>query len=192
MLYFTVELFIDALILVLHYRNSDVQLLVNKIIEIYEAETKDSAYMENEFFELYIRLIQEVIHLKIDPDNVNDIEVFLLKFKSSPLIMKDPELYSTLKRIFTDTTTLTKERYEYLMRKLTNCILWYNNTKNVKKMFGKLAGNGANATPEKQEALFQEMNELCSDLIRSNQDKCFSREEDDNQARFVDFHGLGR
>ena len=76
MLYFTVELFIDALILVLHYRNSDVQLLVNKIIEIYEAETKDSAYMENEFFELYIRLIQEVIHLKIDPDNVNDVEVF--------------------------------------------------------------------------------------------------------------------
>ena len=101
--------------------------------------------------------------------------------------MKDPELYSTLKRIFTDKTTLTKERYEYLMRKLTNCILWYNNTKNVKKMFGKLAGNGATASPDKQEALFSEMSELCSDLIRTNQERCFSRIEDENQARLVDF-----
>ena len=187
MLYFTVELFIDALILVLHYRTADVQILVNKILEIYEAETKESAYMENEFFDLYIRLIQEVLQLRVDPDNVNDVEIFLLKFKSSPLVLKDPELYTTLKRIFTDKTTLTKERYEYLMRKLTNCILWYNNTKNVKKMFGKLAGNGATASPDKQEALFSEMSELCSDLIRTNQERCFSRIEDENQARLVDF-----
>ena len=90
MLYFTVELFIDALILVLHYRTADVQILVNKILEIYEAETKESAYMENEFFDLYIRLIREVLQLRVDPDNANDVEIFLLKFKSSPLVLKDP------------------------------------------------------------------------------------------------------
>ena len=187
MLYFTVELFIDALILVLHYRTAEVQILINKIVEIYEQEKKESAYMENEFFELYLRLIQEVISLKVDPENVNDVEVFLLKFKSSPVILKDPELFTTLKRIFTDRTTLTKERYQYLTRKLANCILWYNNTKSVKKMFGKLSNTSVVAGPDKQEALFQEMSELCSEIIQINQDKSFFAAEDDNQARCVDF-----
>lgn len=188
MLYFTIDLFVDALLLVLHFNTAEVKMLVNQIIDIYEKETKESTYMENEFFGLYIHLIREVMGMNININEPRDVEAFLLKFKSNPLVIKDPELYTTLKRIFTDKTEITKERYQYLVRKLSNSILWYDNTKGVKKMFGKLANGSFNATPEKQEAILQEMSALCSDIIKMNQGKLTNGDDgDQNQARFLDF-----
>lgn len=188
MLYFTIDLFVDALILVLHFNNGEVQNLLRQLLDIYEKETKESTYMENEFFAFYIHLIKEVITMNLDPNNRNDIESFLLKFKSNPMVMKDPELYTTLKTVFTDRSDLSKDKYEYLTRKLSNAVLWYNNTKAVKKMFGKLSTGSISSSPDKQQLLLNEMSTLCADIIRMNQDSMNAIEgKNENQARIVDF-----
>lgn len=188
MFYFTVELFIDALILLLHCNTPEIQNIIKDILIIYEKETKNSAYMENEFFDFYIHLINEIMKLNISIQDQTELETFLLKFKSSNIVSKDPELYTTLKNIFTDTTEMSREKFQLLKKKLTNTILWYNNTKYVKKMFGKLSSGSINITPEKQESLLTELSELCSDIIKMNQEAANNNEEHSkNQARLLDF-----
>ena len=123
MIYFTVDLFIDALILVLHANTSDAREIVEKVIAIYEEESKEASFMENDLFAVYIKLIREVIGLNINPNNDQEVESFLLKLKSSPEITKDPEFYTTLKKIFTDKTEFNQTRYQYLIKKLHNSVI---------------------------------------------------------------------
>ena len=188
MLYFTVDLFIDALILLLHANNDEVRSIIRQILDIYQTETKDSTYRENEFFDLYILLIKEVMNLNITIENQPEIDAFLLKFKSNELLEKDPELYTNLKKIFTDTAPLDDERRKYLTKRLVNSILLYNNAKNVKRMFGKLASSQANTNPVGQEMVLNELSTMCSDLIKMNQDgiSAVNQEEDDTLARYLD------
>lgn len=184
MLYFTIDLFVDALVLLLHANTSKIQQAVNKLIEIYEQEAKETTYMENEFFDFYVHLIREVMLLGITVDNQADVEAFLLKFKSSPLLVKDPELFTTLKTIFTDTTPMDKDRVAYNLRKITNCILWHHNVKMTKKMFAKLANTVSKMTVEKQEAILTELTSMCSELIEQN-NKGMEEEETENRTKLM-------
>lgn len=188
-MYFTIDLFIDALILLLHMKNEQVVRLVTGIIDLYEKETKDSAYMSNETFSFYVFLIKEVIERNITIQDQAEIEAFLLKFKSNQLMKKDPELYSSLRTIFTDKTPINSDRYAYLIRKLSNCLIWYQNIKVIKKMFAKMSNNSSpDVSVDQQDNILNEMSTLCEDIIRLNQERSIALDkEDSHQARFVDF-----
>lgn len=189
MLYFSIELFVDALVLALHCKTGEVVLLLEQILEIYDQETKDSTYMENDLFNFYALLIREVLNRDITITDKSEVEEFLLKFKSSPILAKDPEFYTTLKKIFTDENELSDSKKKYLVRKMKNNLLWYNNTKNVKKMFGKLANTNANLSPTKQQAIINEISDLCTEIIQNNQNNQndHSQEEENTRSKFVDF-----
>lgn len=187
MMYFTVGLFIDMMIVVLNFNNPEVIGLIKRIIEIYNIETKESTYMENESFNFYINIIQELMDSGTTIKDTSAIEGFLLRFKSDPVIVKDPELYTTLKNVFTDKNDISHDRYQYLIRKLNNAILWYENTKIVKKMFAKL-GNGALInSPDKQESILREISDLSSSIIKFNENIGKRKEEELGNTRIVDF-----
>lgn len=188
-MFFTADLFIDVLILLLHSKNEQVVKLVNAILALYEKETKDSAYMSNETFSFYIYLIQEVMQRNISINDQTEIEAFLLKFKSNALMKKDPELYTSLRSIFTDRNPISSDKYQYLVKKLSNCLLWYQNIKTVKKMFAKMSNNSiGDISVEQQDNILSEMSTLCENIIQLNQEKNdFLETDNDHQARFVDF-----
>lgn len=188
-MYFTIDLFIDALILLLHIKNEQVVRLVTAIIEIYEKETKDSTYMSNDTFSFYIFLIKEVMQRNISVNDQAEIEAFLLKFKSNQLMKKDPEMYSSLRKIFTDQSTINADRYAYLVKRLSNCLLWYQNIKVVKKMFAKMSNNSSpDISLDQQNNILNEISSLCENVIKLNQDRNTMLEsQDEHQARFVDF-----
>lgn len=184
MFYLSVDLLIDALVLMLHTTAPESRHMVQRLIEIYEIEDKNSTLSENEFCKLYIGLIREVMSLDLQIDDQTAIESFLLKFKSNPAVLRDPELYTTLKKIFTDKSTFNKDRQEYLERKINNAIVWYANSKYVRKMFGRLSNNTAD--PLQQEQILKELSEICSNIIKNNE-VAIKPAEDENQARFLDF-----
>lgn len=185
MLYLTIDIFIDALVLVLHDRSAEAKGLVDKLLGIYDEQRKDSAYVENEFFEFYADLLREIVLAGIQA-GTDEAEVFILRFKSSPQVTKDPELLTTLKKIFLDKAPMSLERNKFLFAKVANAILWYQNAKSVKKMFGKLANNQF-TSPEKQQEIFSELNDLCTDIVHMNQSNTAALANEQNIARVVDF-----
>ena len=79
-MFFTVDLFVDALILLLHSNDSDVRDFVNQILVIYEKESKSSVD-ETSYFDFYINLIREVMNRNITVNDVGEVESLLLKIK---------------------------------------------------------------------------------------------------------------
>lgn len=187
MLYFTVDLFIDALILLLHTRNETVNKLINSMLDVYEQETKSNTYADNEIFNFYVSLIKELLVTNTTVQDNVDIEAYLLKFKNNPLVRKDPEIFTSLRKIFTDTTPLSKEKYEYLMKHISNCLLWYEDTKIIKRMFSKMAGTTTGVSVSQQESVLSELSGMCEEIIQMNKNGLLAKEEDDHQARKVDF-----
>lgn len=168
MLYLTPDLFVDALILVLYYPSEQNNTLVNNILNIYEKEQESSTYSENAVLNFYVDIIRYVMERGVNLEDSNQVDLMLLRFRSHPLMAKDPELYTILKRIFTE-PNIDPDREKYLVRKLNNAYVWYQNTQIVKKMFGRLA-NGANLTmPEQQEKVLKDISDLCKQAIQENE-----------------------
>lgn len=186
MQYFTADMFVDALILLLHNRTDHTLQMVSALLEIYEAETKNSTYIENETFSFYVFLLHEIISRKITINDTAEIEAFLLKFKANSFVTSDPELYTALRTIFTDKNEISDDRYQYITKRITNCILLYKNAKLIKKMFGKMANaNSTNLT--RQEDTLHDISCLCDEIIRNNQNTGDVDDDNDHQARKVDF-----
>lgn len=188
MVYFTVDLFIDALVLIFHSRNEKTVNLVKKLLEVYEEESKESSYSDNGIFTLCVSLIQEIIVLG-NEDNEALRNTLLLKIKSNPVAQQDPETMSSLKQIFINKEPISLGRISYITKKLNNCILWYSNTKFVKKIFGKVASASINTTPTKQEELISEINNLYQEVIQMNHEALETKDElnDSTRANFLDF-----
>lgn len=193
---FTVELFVDALILVLHCKDLVSRQLANDLISLYEKTIQNNSMLDSEYLALYASLIKQVIDTDISVDNQSTTESFLLKFKSNPAIVKDPEIYTTLKKIFSDTQPIAENTLEYYQNELRASLMLSNALDHVKHMYGKLA------TPcisnESRFKLIGDVNTLCNDLTQANMAMLeAARGENKTIAREVDFsnsesikHGL--
>lgn len=192
---FTVELFVDALILVLHCKDLTSRQLVTDLIQAYEKTIQNNSMLDSEYLALYASLIRHVLDTGISVDNQSTTESFLLKFKSNPTIIKDPELYTTLKKIFSDSRELAQDTFNYYQEELRASLMMYNTLDRVKRMYGKLA------TPclsnESRFKIISDVNTLCSDLTQTNQAMLAAGKESTTIAREVNFsnnssvrHGL--
>ena len=123
MVYFQIELFADALLLLLHHNTPEVKKLITNLIGIYNKETKETAYSENKYFELYIKLLEAVRDRNLTYKDQQEIASFLLKFKTTPQLVEDPELYTSLKNIFQNQDEMSEDTVKTYVRKITNCIL---------------------------------------------------------------------
>lgn len=188
MVYFQIELFADALLLLLHHNTPEVKKLITNLIGIYNKETKETAYSENKYFELYIKLLEAVRDRNLTYKDQQEIASFLLKFKTTPQLVEDPELYTSLKNIFQNQDEMSEDTVKTYVRKITNCILWYNNTRAIKRMFGKLMGNSSGVDVETQTRVLSELNTMCSDIIQTNQEtlRKLDDEEDNHRVTVLD------
>lgn len=183
-MFFTIDLFIDAIILLLHRNDPEVRGFVTEILDIYAQEAKESVD-EGTYFDLYVLILHHILDTNITIDKTVEIESLLLKIKSNPVVVKDPELYTNLKRIFTDVKPLTKEQEMTYLRLLANATLWHKSTTLVKRMFGKLANNAALKDPSQQERILTELNSMCSTIIQENQDTMNKLDEQTDETRIT-------
>ena len=186
-MFFTVELFIDALILVLHTTDGDARKLVQELLDLYAKEERGSV-RDTDFYELYVGLIKEVMSKSITVNDEKEIEAMVLKLKSHPVLVKDPELYTNLKKIFTDKEPLPKDRFQTLLRRMSNTVLWHKDTTVIKKMYGALANNAALSDVNQQETVLTNLSTMCSELIQQNTEAMAALDDKTEETRvtFVD------
>lgn len=189
MLYLTPELFIDALILLLYFPSATAKELCLKLIDVYETETDNNSINEDDILVFYVDLVKLILERDIDITKRNELDVLLLKFKFHPVISKDPEIYTIIKGVMTGQPEEDDTRAPYIIRKISNALLWYDNTKSVRKLFAKLMGskNKSNASPEEQEKALLEIKEMCGEIVERT-DKGLRKDDTDDQRIFkVDF-----
>lgn len=179
------ELFVDSLILIIHAKDSVSVSLVRSLLEQYDKESANASYANGQYIELYVDLIRQVLLSNIDDTNKGQMESFLLKFKSNDLVMKDPELYSTLRRIFLE-SSLTQEMIENYHTELSAALDINRCDKQVRKLFAKL--NTAHKDNDSKLKLIQDINDICTDIVSGNKNSMLLRtNEGDTTIHDVDF-----
>lgn len=179
------ELFVDSLILVIHARDSVSVSLVKAVLDQYDKESANGSYTNGQYTELYVNIIRQVLVSNLDAHNKGQLESFLLKFKSNDVVMKDPELYSTLRRIFIE-SNLTDEMAEYYRTELSAALDINRCEKQVRRLFGKL--NTVHRDNESKLRLIQDINDICTDIVSRNKSSANLRTaEDDTVIHDIDF-----
>ena len=179
---FRVELFIDMLILMLHHRDAESIYIVEQFIALYERDTKDAKLANGEYLDLYLDITKMIMHNNIDITNADTI---LIKYKAHPVVVKDPELYTTLKSILSDTTPLSNDLVELYRKELSAVLLMDNTCKYVNKMFA-YSRNYERSTQGIYDTLGK-INNLCSELTQYNQKMIDEHNTNDTIIRDVDF-----
>lgn len=180
---------VDSLILLLHDNKPEYQNLIQKVIAIFETEKPGVVTVtdkDNDVGKLYIYLIKEVMELGITVEDKKDIDAFILKFKSNPLLTKDPELFTTLKGIFTDLEPLEEDRKTRIIQRLSNEILINSSGELMKRAFGRLANVADDLN--KQQAVLKDITDICAEVVKMNEDGvALTTTEDENIARTANF-----
>lgn len=187
-MYLTTDLLIDSLVLVLHTKSSEARATVTKLLDIYSKNSRDMAIGTNDTVQFYITLIAEVMERDLSISDSKSVYSYLLKLKSNPKLSQDPELYTSLKNVFSiENDDWDEDKEKHLLRKIANVILWQQSSKDIKHIFGKL-NNFTVTDLNKQEAVLKEVNTLCSRIVENNEAGIIeNKQEDENQARFLDF-----
>ena len=179
---FRVELFIDMLILMLHSRDAESIHIVEQFIALYERDTKNAKLSNGEYLDLYVDITKMIMRDNIEAANADKI---LIKYKAHSVVVKDPELYTTLKSILSDTTPLPNELVDKYREELTAVLMMDNTCKYVDKIFAS-SRNYERSTKGIYDAL-SKINSLCSELTQSNQKLIDEHSVSDTIIRDVDF-----
>lgn len=187
-MFFSIDLFIDALILLIHIDDPNMRFFIGQILDAYERETKRDKVSNSEYYDLYIFLIRDAIERNLTIRNTTEMDALLLRLKSNPLVIKDPELYSTLRSIFTNTDELKPDQIKTYMRELANAVMWDYDTVLVKRMFSKLLNNATLKDPDQQDVILNDLVAMCSEIIQHNQETQNRLEEksDDTRITYLD------
>ena len=117
-MFFTVEVFLDAILLLINQRgHADILKMVNRFLEIYDLEFKNDIHMggEGEYIRFYVNVIKELMIPGLDE---SDIERCLLKFKMSSFVRTHPEVYEILEGIMVQTKPLSEDKQAFLRKRM--------------------------------------------------------------------------
>ena len=182
----TTENFIDSLFLLLRKNDDQVRKIVVEVLAIYEKEARKNSGLDSETTTMYAYLLKEVLNSGIKITDRAGVDAFILKLRNNKILSKDPDSYSSLKRLFLDDKPLDEETYRYYCQKLKNVITFYKDLNSIKQVFHKLTLSQAITEIPKQEKLLNEITELCSQVVANNRD-ALATEEDEHTARNADF-----
>lgn len=192
---FTIENLIDALLLLLHSDDSTSAAVVDEMLNICDKEVvSNPQYTENNLYALYVDLLRAVYTQHIKVNNRKVIEAFLLKLKTNNDIIRDPDIYNNLKRIFSDDTALGDNQRDILLHKISNAILCYKNSSLVRMLGSKMNRIKNPTTPvDIQNKLIGEINDLCNSIMENNRSAVtkLNADTEDHTVSYLDFSDKG-
>jgi hypothetical protein len=114
-------------------------------------------------------------------------DAYILKLRNNKVLSKDPDTYSSLKRIFLDETPMDEDTYKFYIDKL-NFIISVNiiDTK-TRQLFSKVMNVQTTQSPEEQTQFLRDISEICTSILQHNQKVLERKQQDDHLARIADF-----
>ena len=183
----TVENLIDSLYLVLRRNNEEVRNLISEILTIYDKQRQKQSFISNDNTELYVYLLRDVCVSGLSIEDKSGRDAYILKLRNNKVLSKDPDTYSSLKRIFLDETPMDEDTYKFYIDKL-NFIISVNiiDTK-TRQLFSKVMNVQTTQSPEEQTQFLRDISEICTSILQHNQKVLERKQQDDHLARVADF-----
>lgn len=187
MLYSNSEIFLDAISLLINVNDKKSQKMVTELIEITN-NNKQNLVSETKLIQFLIRLIKEIIVTKLTIDDVNELTLLLLKFKSDTVVSQNEEVYQRLQDLFLNPTKMNNDRLKYVKERIQNFIIWNKCNTYTRKMFGYLNRCTDTVDPMEQKKYLEDVLHL-SNTIGETFNYNLSDEENGRIER-IDFHDL--
>lgn len=164
-MFLTTDMFVDAIMLIVHSPSAITKAMVKDLVAICEEELHAGTPMQEPLIRFYIALLKELLYTDIKLlDSELELKTILLKFRTNPAVLANVDVYEGLQSIFSSKERLGEARINELMANVRNNVLWYNSSRNVKKMFGKL-NNFTNTTDRgKKDELLSDLQQLTNEL----------------------------
>lgn len=162
---FTADIFIDALMLLVHDQSTISKELVKQLCEVVRSELSTAVSNEDAQVKFYLELLQTM--LKMDGTEIcNPVErqALLLKFKTHTFLVKHKDARASLEAVLSSTSAMSEARICDLMRTVRNKIIWYHSIQNTKKIYGKLNDFSITTDSDKKDRTLAEVNELASSI----------------------------
>lgn len=185
---FTVDLFLNAMLLIVSRKDTSSIDLVRRLLYIYTKEKAKIVAIDGTSISVYVDILTELIS---DETNVNDkrvIDTLLLKYKNYSSIQNDPEIYTRLKAMLVAEEPLAEEDIDNLQEKLSNSLLMHDTLSSVKRMFGRLTEATSNSTNlASQQRIIKDIRDICSNIIEQH-DAQTTNDDGDMRTTFLDFN----
>lgn len=161
------EFFIDALCLVIHDGASPLtQNLIGEALEVYNDAKKDDAMLGTPTIAFYASVLAEFFYNEVDCKNESLAAATLLKFKNSPVIVKDKSVYNELEKLVSGAKDeLPEPTLKRLRENVRTQLLWTRTDKKTRMMMGKSSDCLVTPDPTMQSMLLDEIYAVARDLV---------------------------
>lgn len=137
-MFITPDLYLDCITILFHDNSETNQSIVKELAAVYENATlSGTGSMENDaLIELYIWIIKSLMSDDIDRTKESDINTFLLKIKSNPIMEKKRDVYDLLVNILTSRDTMSEEKLSKSIKNIQTKLLLIRMNKVSRMFFG--------------------------------------------------------
>ena len=132
------NLLLDTIFLLCNDETHKYDAQVQKLLDIYEQESKQKTYIDPELINFYVRLIKMLLSDGIRRDNLDDRKRALIQFKSDPAIEKHRDVYDLLYDALVSGKTLSEDQMATISERIHMASIHSNLHTHMKVAYGRL------------------------------------------------------
>lgn len=165
MLFFSPDLFLDAINLAVNTDDSAHYEIIKDLIRIYDDPNNGQSPVNDEYTRLYVDVVKELIAHEITLNDNSDLLTILLKFENSPIFLRNPNIYKTMESMFTSNKKLPAKRIEQLAEKIITAIKYNIASRHNRRIFSKLQNCNVTTDSALQSNLISEVVNIARDMV---------------------------
>jgi hypothetical protein len=137
-MFLTPDLLLDCITVLFHDNSETNKNIVKEIVTIYEGSIAagTGSSEQDAVVELYVWIINLLLDDGLDRTDENDVNRFLIKIKSNPIMEKRREIYDLLSNLFTSRETLSEVKLAKCFNAIQTRLLHIRMNKVSRMFFG--------------------------------------------------------
>ena len=154
---FSPDLFLDAINLISNSREVEHIKIIKELLALYDDSDNLHSSVQDDLTIFYVQLLKDLVATDIDVENDRDQLAILLKYENHSILMKYPNVLTTLESIFKSDKKLKEKRIDQLVEKLLISIKWNVASRYTKRIFAKLQNCSIISDSHRQKILIDEV-----------------------------------
>lgn len=148
------ELYLNAILLLVNEPTDVNKALVAKLLKLVETQKSGREGLENETTRIFVTMTSEVLKQNLSKDGMDNLCIYLLRYKEAPKFVADPDMYKLLYNGLTSEERLSPSRCIELRMQINNAITAELLNDQTRQLFGKIQRGQMMSDPIEQEAFF--------------------------------------
>lgn len=180
------DLFLDCIMYLINENTETSRRLVQELIVIFESDTKNHVTVDNDVTKFYIRIIKSIIDTRVTRQNVDELNLILLKFQSDPFLSKRKEIYQPLHGLLTSGVVATQEMINQYQSRINTALTVNRCNKSLRHAYATLARIGDMTDPLNQAEEIQKLSSIGKELDLATTQTYVVRERSSSLVERVD------